>query len=189
MLAAVVAVHAPAAVPGWWSAFTRMTALESRFRQESESLVFGKLTREGHLVLARGGRLRVAYDGGLQVSCDGRHLVQYDPDTRTAQQVPLTLAVRDFPLLGVLLDPTHLARLYRVEPSSGDSLRLVPREAGLPGLQVSGRSGQLRRLEWTDPTGARQTLELLDPRTPSALSPGAFRPQVPSGTRWATPNG
>jgi len=188
-LALLLAVPLLAAAPGWWTAFSTRRAVESRFRQESESLVFGKLVREGRLTLARGGRLRVVYQGGLTVLCDGRHLVQYDPDTRTAQRVELARAVRDFPLLGVLLDPAGLDRLYRIEAQGGEVLKLVPKEAGLPELKASGRAGLLRSLEWTDPTGARQKLELLDPRVPAELPPGTFRLQVPEGTRWSTPNG
>jgi outer membrane lipoprotein-sorting protein len=166
-----------------------MPALESRFRQESDSLVFGKLSRQGRLLLATGGRLKVTYDGGLTVTCDGRHLVQYDPDTRTAQRVELARAVRDFPLLGVLLDPARLDRLYRIDVFGGETVKLTPREAGLPDLKVTGRRNLLHALEWTDPTGARQRLELLDPRSPATLPPSAFRTQVPAGTRWSTPNG
>jgi outer membrane lipoprotein-sorting protein len=180
---------APAAPPGWWTAFFRMPGLESRFRQESESLVFGKLAREGRLTLARGGRLRVAYTGGLTVTCDGRHLVQYDPDTRTAQRVELARAVRDFPLLGILLDPASLERLYRIEPLGGDAVRLAPRDTTLPELKATGRGGLLRTLEWVDPSGAHQKLELLDPHATSKVDPGTFRLQVPPGTRWATANG
>jgi outer membrane lipoprotein-sorting protein len=191
LLALVSLAAAPvlAAVPGWWTAFSRMPALESRFRQESDSVVFGKLAREGRLALARGGRLRVAYEGGLTVTCDGRHLVQYDPDTRTAQRVELARAVRDFPLLGILLDPARLDRLYRVEALGGEGLKLIPKEAGLPELKATGRRGLLHTLEWTDPTGARQKLELLDPKSGATLAPGTFKPQVPAGTRWATPSG
>lgn len=178
-----------AALPGWWGAFTRMPSLESRFRQSSDSLVFGKLSRQGKLALAQGGRLRVSYEGGLTVVCDGRHLVQYDPDTRTAQRVELARAVRDFPLLGILLDPARLERLYRVESAGGEVVTLAPKEAGLPELKATGRKGLLRSLAWTDPSGARQTLELLDPRSPAALGPGAFKLEVPAGTRWSTPNG
>ena len=177
-----------AALPAWWTAFSRMPSLESRFRQESDSAVFGKLSRGGQLALARGGRLRVAYEGGLTVTCDGRHLVQYDPDTRTAQKVELARAVRDFPLLGILLEPARLERLYRIESLGGEALKLVPRESSLPELKVTGRNGLLYTLEWTDPTGARQKLELLDPKSPVALAPGRFGLQVPAGTRWATPN-
>ena len=177
------------AVPGWWTAFSKMPPMESRFRQESDSAVFGKLAREGRLALARGGRLRVAYAGGLTVTCDGRHLVQYDPDTRTAQKVELARAVRDFPLLGILLDPSRLDRLYRLDSPGGEVVKLVPKESGLPELKATGRKGLLHTLEWTDPTGARQKLELLDPRSPSNLPPTTFQPQVPAGTRWSTPNG
>ena len=178
-----------ASMPGWWTAFARMPALESRFRQESDSLVFGKLSREGRLALGHGGRLRVVYEGGLTVTCDGRHLVQYDPDTRTAQRVELARAVHDFPLLGILLDPARLGRLYRMESLGGEALKLAPKEAGLPELKVTGRNGLLHTLEWTDPTGARQKLELLDPKSPVTLPPGTFKAQVPAGTRWSTPNG
>lgn len=187
----VLALHAAlgAAAPGWWNAFMKQPGLESRFRQESDSQVFGRLAREGHLVLARGGRLRVAYDGGLAVACDGRHLVQYDPDARTAQKVELAKAVRDFPLLGVLLDPARLERLYRVEARGDEAVRLVPREPGLPELEATGRQGSLRSLAWTDPSGARQTLRLLDPRPATPKGPDTFRLQLPPGTRWATLNG
>jgi len=177
------------AAPGWWTSFTRMPSLESRFRQESDSAVFGKLSREGRLVLARGGRLKVAYTGGLTVTCDGRHLVQYDPDTRTAQKVELARAVRDFPLLGILLDPVRLEGLYRLQAFGGDTLKLMPKESGLPELKATGRKGLLHSLEWTDPTGARQRLELLDAKTPAKLAPDTFGAQVPAGTRWSTPNG
>ena len=176
-------------MPGWWTSFSRLPALESRFRQESESAVFGKLAREGRLALAKGGRLKVTYEGGLTITCDGRHLVQYDPDTRTAQRMELARAVRDFPLLGILLDPARLDRLYRVDAFGGETVKLTPREGGLPDLKATGRSGLLHTLEWTDPTGARQKLELLNPKAPAVLDPGIFHPQVPAGTRWSTPNG
>ncbi|MBK9795688.1 MAG: outer-membrane lipoprotein carrier protein LolA [Holophagaceae bacterium] len=188
-LVLVAALPAWGAAPSWWIAFTKVPALESRFRQESDSAVFGKLAREGRLAMGRGGRLKVSYQGGLTVTCDGRHLVQYDPDTRTAQRVELARAVRDFPLLGILLDPARLERLYRLEVYGGETLKLLPKEAGLPELKATGRKGLLRTLEWTDPTGARQKLELLDPRVPASLAPGTFRIEVPAGTRWSTPNG
>ena len=136
-----------------------------------------------------GGRLRVAYEGGLTVTCDGRHLVQYDPDTRTAQKVELARAVRDFPLLGILLEPARLERLYRVEAFGGEGLRLLPRETGLPELRATGRGGLLHTVEWTDTSGAKQKLELLDAKVPAAQPPSTFRPNLPTGTRWATPTG
>ena len=188
-LVAVLMTPLSAALPAWWTALPKAPILASRFRQESDSAVFGKLAREGELLLARGGKLRVAYDSGLRVTSDGRHLVQYDPDTRTAQRVELARAVRDFPLLGLLLDPARINQLYRAESIGNDAVKLVPRESGLPGLKATGRKGLLRTLEWTDPTGAQQRLELLDPKTPASVAPGIFKPQVPAGTRWATPNG
>jgi outer membrane lipoprotein-sorting protein len=178
-----------AAAPGWWTAFSKNPSIESRFRQESDSAVFGKLSREGRLVLARGGRLRVSYDGGLSITCDGRYLVQYDPDTRTAQKVELTRAVRDFPLLGILLDPARLERLYRTDVFGGETVKLTPKEVGLPELKATGRNGLLKALEWTDPTGARQKLELLNPKSLGTYTPDLFKAQVPVGTRWSTPNG
>jgi outer membrane lipoprotein-sorting protein len=187
--ALLISGSAVAALPPWWTAFSRTPVLESRFRQESDSAVFGKLGRVGRLTLAPGGRLRVAYEGGLTVVCDGRRLIQYDPDTRTAQQMGLLQAVREFPLLGLLLDPARIGRLYRVEALGPEAVKLVPREPGLPELKATGRNGLLRSLEWVDPTGAKQTLELVDPRTPAAPAPGAFQFQAPPGTRWATLNG
>ena len=188
-LAAMLAMPLAAALPGWWTAFPKVPALASRFRQESDSAVFGKLAREGNLLLARGGKLKVTYDSGQTVTSDGRFLVQYDPDTRTAQRVELARAVHDFPLLGILLDPARIGALYRAESLGGESVRLVPRSKDLPELKAVGRGGLLRSLEWTDPTGARQKLELLDPKTPAPPGPATFKPQVPAGTRWATPNG
>ncbi|WP_243383749.1 LolA family protein [Geothrix alkalitolerans] len=188
-LATLLAVPLAAALPGWWTAFPKVPVLASRFRQESDSAVFGKMAREGNLLLARGGKLKVTYDSGLTVTSDGRHLVQYDPDTRTAQRVELARAVRDFPLLGILLDPARIGTLYRAESAGGEAVKLVPRAPDIPALTATGRKGLLHTLEWTDPTGARQRLELLDPKTPPSPGPTAFKAQVPPGTRWATPNG
>ncbi|WP_243322055.1 outer membrane lipoprotein carrier protein LolA [Geothrix sp. SG200] len=188
-LATLLAGPLAAALPGWWTAFPKVPVLASRFRQESDSAVFGKMAREGNLLLARGGKLKVTYDTGLTVTSDGRHLVQYDPDTRTAQRVELARAVRDFPLLGILLDPARIGTLYRAESAGGEAVKLVPRAPDIPALTATGRKGLLHTLEWTDPTGARQRLELLDPKTPPSPGPAAFKAQVPPGTRWATPNG
>jgi len=183
-LPALLAAPLAAALPGWWTAFPKVPVLASRFRQESDSAVFGKMVREGNLLLARGGKLKVVYDSGLVVTSDGRHLVQYDPDTRTAQRVELARAVRDFPLLGILLDPARIGTLYRAEPAGGETVKLVPRAPDVPALQATGRKGLLHVLEWTDPTGARQRLELLDAKTPPSPGPAAFKAQVPAGTRW-----
>lgn len=187
-LSVLFAAPLAAALPGWWTAFPKVPVLASRFRQESDSAVFGRMAREGNLLLARGGRLKVTYDSGLTVTSDGHALVQYDPDTRTAQRIELARAVRDFPLLGILLDPARIGALYRAESAGGETVKLVPKSPDVPALQATGRKGLLHILEWTDPTGARQRLELLDPKTPGSPGPSAFKPQVPAGTRWATPN-
>ena len=71
----------------------------------------------------------------------------------------------------------------------GETVKLTPRETTLPELKATGRKGLLHTLEWTDPTGARQRLELLDPKSPVTLSPATFKFQVPANTRWSTPNG
>ena len=176
------------AIPSWWTSFPKVPVLESRFRQESESLVFGRLTRQGTLILARGGRLRVEYEEGLTVTCDGHELVQLDPDTRTAQRMSLLQAQQEFPLLALLTEPAKLLSLYRVSVEGGEAIKLLPKQAGLPELKVTGQKGLLHSVAWTDPTGARQTLELLDPKTPPSVPSSRFTLQIPAGTRWATPN-
>lgn len=178
-----------AGVPAWWRDLPKQPALSARFIQESESAVFGNLRREGRLLIGRGGKLRATYDSGLLVVSDGRRLTQYDPDTRTAQRVELARAVRDYPLLGLLLDPARVETLFRVEPLADGRIRLHPKEAGLPAIDVEGRNGLLRAIVWTDPTGARQRLELVDATLPTAPAPAVFKFQPPEGTRWATPNG
>ncbi|GLH71397.1 hypothetical protein GETHPA_29310 [Geothrix rubra] len=185
-LVLLTALPCAAALPAWWRELPRKPALAARFTQESDSAVFGKLSQTGTLVLARGGRLRVDYASGLRVLADGRELVQYDPDTRTAQRMDLIQAVRDFPLLGLLLEPARIGLLFRPEALPGEGVRLVPREPGLPEVHVEGRNGLLKALTWTDPTGARQRLELVDPRVPPTPSPATFRFDPPPGTRWAT---
>ena len=167
-----------------------MPALASRFRQESDSAVFGKMALEGNLLLARGGRLKVAYDSGLTVTSGRTPPAALPLDTRTAQRVDLARAVPgDFPLLGILLDPSRIEALYRVESLGGDAVKLVPKAPDVPALKAIGRKDSLHSLEWTDPTGARQRLELLDAKTPPLPGPDTFKAQVPVGTRWATPNG
>lgn len=185
-LVLLTALPCAAALPAWWRELPRQPALAARFTQESDSAVFGKLRQTGTLVLARGGRLRVDYASGLRVLADGRELVQYDPDTCTAQRMDLIQAVRDFPLLSLLLEPARIDVLFRPEALPGEAVRLVPREPGLPEVRVEGRNGLLKSLAWTDPTGARQRLELLDPRVPSTPPPATFRFEPPPGTRWAT---
>lgn len=176
---------APGALPGWWNDFRTMTRLESGFVQQSESAVFGKLRRQGKLMLAKGGNLRVEYRQGLLLVADGTSLVQYDPDARTAQRMKLRTAAADTPLLNVLLNPAALAGFYEAKPGPGDSVALEPRRPGLPRVLLSGRGGLLQGIRWTDATGASQEIELQDARVPAAPFPKAtFTFAAPAGTRW-----
>jgi outer membrane lipoprotein-sorting protein len=159
--------------------------LESSFNQESESAVFGKLRRKGTLRLAQGGRLRVEYTKGMVLVADGRSLVQYDPEARTAQRVNLRSAAADAPLLNILLNPRTLEATFKASPGPGaDAVTLEPRKAGLPSVVVEGQGLFLKRIRWTDATGAKQVIELLDPRVPASLDPALFTFKAPAGTRW-----
>jgi outer membrane lipoprotein-sorting protein len=172
-------------LPAWWQAFPDMPRLESAFVQESESAVFGKLTRQGRLKLAKGGRLRVEYRKGILLVADGASLIQYDPDARTAQRTRLRTAAADTPLLYNLLNPGALAGYYEAKAGAGESLTLEPRRQDLPRVELTGRGNLLQRIQWTDGTGARQVIQLQDPRIPPAPFPASeFTFQAPPGTRW-----
>ena len=172
-------------LPGWWRAFPGLARMESGFVQESDSAVFGKLSRKGHLQLAKGGRLRVEYQPGLLLVADGHSLVQYDPQARTAQRTPLRSASADSPLLAVLLDPGSLGRFYAAKGGPDDSLELEPLQQGLPHVLLTGRNGLPQRIQWTDGTGARQVILFEDARVPpQAFAPGVFSFLAPAGTRW-----
>lgn len=172
-------------LPGWWRAFPGLARMECDFVQESDSAVFGKLSRKGHLQLAKGGRLRVAYQPGLLLVADGRTLVQYDPQARTAQSTPLRRASADSPLLAVLIDPGSLGRFYTAKGGADDSLELEPRQQGLPRVLLTGRNGLPQRIQWTDGTGARQAIDFQDARVPPrAFAPAVFSFLAPAGTRW-----
>ena len=183
---ALLAGQAGAAeAPAWWRAFIEAPRLETRFRQESESAVFGNLVRTGELRLARGGRLRVEYQKGLLLVADGATLVQYDATARTAQRVDLRRAGRDAPLLMVLLDPGSMGEVFDARPGPAGGLTLEPRKPGLPKVTVEGKGGLPHTIRWTDPTGAKQVLEFLDPRVPAAAFPApTFVFQPPAGLRW-----
>jgi len=179
---------APPALPAWWHGFLALSRLESGFVQSSESAVFGKLRRQGQLKLAKGGRLRVEYRQGLLLVTDGRTLVQYDPEARTAQKTPLRGAAADTPLLNVLLNPGALAGFYEAKAAPGDAVALEPLRPGLTRVLLTGQGGLLRRIQWTDATGARQDIELQDPRVPAApFDAATFTFQAPAGTRWLNP--
>lgn len=184
-LLAGLAATASVPVPAWWVRLQTRPSLEAEFIQEGESAVFGKVTRRGHLVLAPGGRLRVAYDRGLLLVADGSRLVQYDPDTRSAQWLDLKKALGDAPLLTLLLDPAKVGLHFKVE-AAGERVNLVPRSPGLPVLEAEGKGDWPTRFSWVDATGARQVLRLERPR-PATAGPGTFRFTPPKGTRWANP--
>ena len=184
VLAAAGALQA-AELPAWWTALSRLPRLESGFVQESESAVFGSLRKEGSIQLAKGGRIRVAYRAGVTLVADGATLVQYDPQARTAQRFSLRSARQDMPLLNLLVDPAALAEVYQIKASRGDQVLLEPKRKGLPQITVEGAGGFLKRVSWTDATGAAQTLVLTDPHIPGTAFPSAgFTFKAPAGTRW-----
>ena len=184
VLAAAGALQA-ADLPAWWKALPRLARFECGFIQESESAVFGKLRKEGKLQLAKGGRLRVTYVKGMVLVSDGTNLIQYDAAARTAQRLTLRSATKDMPLLNILVDPAALEAVYQIKAENADQVLLEPKRKDLPKVTVEGRDGFLRRVTWTDPTGARQVLELQNPRIPSReFPPSVFTFQAPAGTRW-----
>jgi len=171
-------------LPSWWKAMLDLPRLESAFRQESESAVFGSLRREGRLQLSRGGKIRVSYAGGLLVVSDGKTLIQYDPGARTAQRLDLRTAAAEMPLINVLLDPRALESVYRAKVLSTGLLVLEPRKPGLPKVELTGKGAFLGKISWMDATGAKQVLELVDPRIPSSIPDSTYKLRVPEGTRW-----
>jgi outer membrane lipoprotein-sorting protein len=187
LAAALLGAHglAAAETPAWWKAFTGAPRMEAGFRQESDSAVFGKLTRTGTLRLAKGGRLRVEYRKGLLLVADGRTLVQYDAEARTAQKVDLRSASKDAPLLVVLLDPGALDQVFTVKPgATAEAFALEPRKPGLPRVTLEGKGGMPHRISWVDPTGAHQVLEFLSPHVPASFDATTFTFKAPAGTRW-----
>ena len=185
ILLALAALSLPAQEsPAWWKALPGLPRLESTFVQESESAVFGKLRREGTLQLTKGGRIRVAYKGGLLVVSDGRTLMQYDPGARTAQKLDLRTVAAEMPLLNVLVNPRALNVVYRANAQANGTMLLEPRKPGLPKVELEGKGGLLKKITWVDATGARQVLELLNPKVPASIPDSAYKLRVPAGTRW-----
>lgn len=175
----------PAGLPPWWEAFLNVPRVQAAFLQTSESAVFGKLKRRGTVRLAKSGRLHVVYEDGLELVADGQSLIQYDPDTRTAQRMDLMAASLETPLLRLLTDPSKLGRTYAIEASGKGQVRLKPLNKSLPEIQILGAGNLPRRLTWTDASGASQVLDLLDARVPAKDFPaGTFRFMPPKGTRW-----
>ncbi len=147
--------------------------------------MFGKLRRRGSLRLAKGGHLWVVYEDGLQWVADGASLIQYDPDTCTAQTMDLSGAAAETPLLRLLTDPAKLGGAYAIDSMAKDQVRLKPLKQGLPEVRIDGGGSLPKRLSWTDPSGAGQVLELVDARIPAKDFPkGTFQFQAPKGTRW-----
>ena len=174
-----------AGLPAWWTAMLRTPQLQSAFVQVSESAVFGELRKQGTLQVTKGGRLRIAYRDGMLLVCDGETAVQFDPRTRTAQRFALNSARKDMPLLNILVDPGALEGSFLIKAGSMDQVLLEPKQKGLPPVIVDGAGGLLKRVTWTDPTGARQQFELADPHVPGKAFPlSIFRFSAPAGTRW-----
>jgi outer membrane lipoprotein-sorting protein len=168
-------------LPGWWRPMLDAPRFESRFIQTSESQVFGQLVKKGRIQAAQGGRLRVSYEDGLLLVADGANLIQYDPDTRTAQRIDLGQALLDTPLLNLLVAPQRLAKTYKVEAVSADTVRLMPLQKDLPQMEVQGSGRFARVLRWTDASGAKQELRLLDPKVPGPIPEAQFRFTLPKG--------
>ncbi len=159
--------------------------MQATFVQTSDSAVFGKLKRKGSVCLARAGRLHVVYEDGLELVADGQSLIQFDPDTRTAQRMDLMAAAMEAPLLRLLTDPAKLGRTYSIEPSANGQMRLKPLKQGLPEIRIEGSGSFPKRLLWSDASGAGQVLELLDAHIPAKDFPlETFRFRAPKGTRW-----
>lgn len=172
-------------IPPWWKALSSARKLESRFVQESQSEVFGSLKKEGLLQLGGRGRLRVAYTKGLLILSDGQNLIQYDAMARTAQRMEIQSAIKDMPLLNLLVNPAALETAYSIRVETGNRIQLEPKRKELPKVTVDGQNGLLKRVSWIDGTGAKQSLELLDPHTPkSSFPPSTFIFTAPPGTRW-----
>ncbi len=153
--------------------------------QESQSEVFGSLKKEGLLQLGGRGRLRVAYTKGLLILSDGQNLIQYDAMARTAQRMEIQSAIKDMPLLNLLVNPAALETAYSIRVETGNRIQLEPKRKELPKVTVDGQNGLLKRVSWIDGTGAKQSLELLDPHTPkSSFPPSTFIFTAPPGTRW-----
>jgi outer membrane lipoprotein-sorting protein len=177
------AVPAMAGAPAWWSQLLKGRMLSADFVQESESAVFGKVARKGRLQIAPGSKLRVAYVGGLLLVSDGHRIVQYDPDTRSAQRMELKRAMREAPMLALLVDPADLGKYYAIT-FQGETVKLAPKAKDLPAVEAEGKGAFPLSFRWTDPTGAAQELHLSNPSA-AAVDAATFRFVAPAGTRWS----
>jgi len=180
----IVLAAQPAAMPIWWDNWKQLNAFSSPFIQEGESAAFGKLTKKGSIIAARGGRLRIEYEKGALLLCDGQTLTQYDPSTRTAQSHKMDSISEEWPLLRLLTDPASLGQVYSVASPDGATVVLSPKKQGLPEVTLQGKGGFLHKAEWKDGTGAKQTLIFTAPKSPAdpGKSPFVFKP--PAGAKW-----
>jgi outer membrane lipoprotein-sorting protein len=170
-------------LPHWYSALPNLPGFESSFVQASGSAIFKSVTKEGRIQVAKGGRLRVTYEKGLSVISDGKTLVQFDPSTRTAQRLDINTAIKDAPMLGLLVNPSSLKEHFNAV-IQGERVVLEPRTPGLSKVELEGRGATLRSVAWIDRTGAKQVLTLKDPVIRNAFPKSTFSIQVPEGTRW-----
>jgi outer membrane lipoprotein-sorting protein len=190
LIAPHAVVAAEPSMPAWWGHWVQAPSFKSAFVQEGESAAFGKLTRKGSILTAKGGRLRVEYDKGVLLVSDGRQLMQYDPSTRTAQKFSLDGISDEWPLLRLLTDPNALAQVYSVVALSDGKIKLMPKKlsqparSALPEVLLDGRGKFLHRAEWRDGTGALQVLTLTSPKNSTDPGKGPFELKVPVGTKW-----
>jgi outer membrane lipoprotein-sorting protein len=172
------------ALPAWWGRWRQTPAFKSTFAQEGESSAFGKLTKTGTILAAKGGRLRIEYDGGALLLSDGRQITQYDPSTRTAQQFEIEGIMDEWPMLRLLLDPMEIDRAFDIKSMGDGRIALSPKRQGLPEVALEGRGDFLSRIEWKDATGARQVLALAAPKAVANPKGASFAFDPPRGTKW-----
>ncbi|MDR2697445.1 MAG: outer membrane lipoprotein carrier protein LolA [Holophagales bacterium] len=185
VLIAPPALSAPGqTMPPWWNFWTQKASFSSPFVQESESAAFGKLTKEGTILLAKGGRLRVEYEKGILLLSDGQQIVQYDPSTRTAQKFDLKNVSEEWPLLRLLTDPSALSQVFHINLQSDGKISLSPKKAGPPELLLEGSGAFLRSITWKDGTGAKQIMTLTAPKTPPDPGSKPFSFKLPANAKW-----
>jgi outer membrane lipoprotein-sorting protein len=180
----IVLAAQSAALPLWWDNWKQLQAFSSPFVQEGESAAFGKLTKNGSIIVAGGGRLRVEYEKGALLLCDGTTLTQYDPSTRTAQSHQMDGISEEWPLLRLLTDPASLGQVYSVSSPDGTIVKLYPKKPGLPEVSLHGKGAFLHKAEWKDGTGAKQVLTFTSPKSPADPGKAPFVFNPPTGTKW-----
>lgn len=171
------------ALPAWWSHTCSQRHLDARFVQESQSSIFGSMKKSGRIQLSRPGKLKVAYEGGLILVSDGMDMVQYDPQTRTASRMDLEKSLQEVPILRLLMGSAPVQGKAKLEVLKNGAISLDPGKAGSPKVELQGEGHFLKRISWTDGTGAKQSLELMDIKTTAAPS-STFKLKLPGGTKW-----